>query len=146
MSNQIPTKRDVKFLLSEDIRQEVHGKLSLQGYMPGEHFLVGGKPPDGAGSNVAFVLPSLAFLFVITGGEGKFSGRFKVIAPDKKTTLVDTPAEKPIDKPRGKTAVFAMTSRPFVGPSFGAYTVQLELDKAKFVFPMRIEKSPKAAP
>ena len=142
MSNKLPTKRDVKFLLAEDVRQEILGKVSLQGLMPGDEFLVGGKPPPGVGANVAFVIPSLAFVFVVTGsGEGKFNGRFKIIAPDKKT-IIEIPADKPIEKVAGKATMFMTAAKPFIGPAFGTYTVQLELDKAKFAFAMIIGKGP----
>ncbi len=140
MSTKMPSKRDVKFLLAEDIRQEALNKSSLLGLIPGERFNVGGAPPAGAPANVAFALPSLAFFFVITGGEGTYKGRFKILGPDKKIVIVDMPIDKPIELTAGKAAVFATASKPFVGPGFGTYSVQLELDKAKFAFPMTIEK------
>ena len=143
MSKKLPTKRDVRFILAEDVRQELMGKASLQGFMPGDEFLVGGNPPPGAPPNVAFVVASLAFLFVVTGaGEGKFDGRFRAIAPDKKTVVFDSPAGQPLEKIADKAAVFGTVAKPFIGPAFGIYTVQLVLDKAKFSFPMTIGKVP----
>lgn len=146
MSNKAPSKQDVRFILAEDIRPEIMGKLSVQGFIPGETFFVGGKPPPELGPNVAFAVPSLTFLFVITGGEGKFDGRFRVIGPDKKTMVVDTPAEKPIEKIKGKAALFATASKPFVGPAFGTYAVELELGSSKFRFSMTVQKGPKNLP
>jgi hypothetical protein len=140
MNARLPTKRDVKFILAEDIRQEALGKSSLLGVIPGERFLVGGPPPAAAPANVEFVLSSLAFFFAITGGEGSFKGRFRILGPDKKTVVVDMPIDKPIEVVGGKGAVFATASKPFIGSAFGTYSVQLELDKAKFSFPMTIEK------
>ena len=119
------------------------GKASLQGFLPGDEFLVGGNPPPGTPPNVAFVVPSLAFLFVVRGGgEGKFDGRFRVIAPDKKTAVFDSPSGQPLEKIADKAAVFGTVAKPFIGPAFGIYTVQLVLDKAKFSFPMTIGKVP----
>jgi hypothetical protein len=140
MSKTLPSKRDIKFLLAEDIRQEALNKSSLLGLMAGERFAVAGAPPAGAPQNVAIALPSLAFVFVITGGEGTFPGRLKILAPDKTTVVVDAPAEKPLELASGKACLFALTARPFVGPAFGTYSVQLKVDKATFSFPMIIEK------
>jgi hypothetical protein len=143
MSKQLPTKRDVRLILAEDIRHELMGKASLQGFMPGDEFLIGGNPPPGAPPNVAFVLPSLAFLFVITGGgEGKFDGRYKAIAPDKKTVIFDAAAGQPLEKLANKATVFGTVAKPFIGPAFGIYTVQLVLDKTKFSFPMTVGRAP----
>jgi hypothetical protein len=141
-NTMLPRKRDVRFLLCEDIRQEGASKSSLLGLIPGERFMVGGPPPPGAPSNVAFVLPSLAFMFIIGGGRGSYKGRFKIVAPDKKTVIVDTPTDKAIQLVQDRTGVFATGTKPFVGPGFGTYTVQFEIGDAKFKFPMVIEKGP----
>ncbi len=147
MSYKLPVKREVRLLVAEDIRQEVFGKVTLVGLMPGEQFLVSGKPDANAPAGVAFAIASLGFLFVITGGEGKFKARVKVIAPDKKrTTIVNTLMDRPVEKIAGRTAIFGTTAKPFVCPSFGTYTVQMELDKAKFAFPMKIEQGPTDLP
>lgn len=142
MSKKLPTKRDVRLILAEDVRHELMGKASLQGFLPGDEFLVGGNPPPGTPPEVAFVVASLAFLFVVRGGEGKFDGRYRAIAPDKKTVVFDVPAGKPLEKIADKAAVFGTVAKPFIGPAFGIYTVQLVLDKAKFSFPMTIGKAP----
>jgi hypothetical protein len=143
MSKKLPTKRDVRLILAEDVRQELMGKASLQGFMPGAEFFVGGDLAPGTPPNVAFVLPSLAFLFEIIGaGEGKFDGRYKAIAPDKKTVIFDTAVVAPIEKSAGKATIVGTVAKPFIGPAFGIYTVQLVLDKAKFSFPMTIGKAP----
>jgi hypothetical protein len=142
MSKKLPNKRDVLFILAEDIRQELMGKASLQGFLPGDEFLVAGNPPPGAPPNVVFAVPSLAFIFVIRGGEGKFDGRYRAIAPDKKTVIFDQPAGQPLEKIADKATVFGTVAKPFIGPAFGIYTVQLVLDKTKFSFPMTIGKAP----
>jgi hypothetical protein len=140
MTNVYPKKRDVRFVLAEDVRPELMGKLSLQGFMPGEQFRVVGQPPSNV-PGVAFLVPSLAFVFVITGGTGKFIGRFKIVAPDKKTIVMDTAADKPIEARADKVSVFVMGARPFFGPSFGVYSVRLDLDKMRYVFPMTVMKA-----
>ena len=140
MSRRPPGKRDVRFLLSEDIRQETSIKSSLLGLIPGERFAVEGSPPPNAPPGVAILLPSLAFFFVITGGQGKFEGRFKIVAPDKKTVLVDMPTDRTLDIVPGRVTVFGTAAKPFLGPTFGQYSVQLQIGEATFKFPMVIEK------
>jgi hypothetical protein len=140
MNNIYPRKGNIRFILAEEVRPELMGKLSLQGFMPGEQFRVIGQPPPNLPPGIAFLVPSLAFVFAITGGRGKFVGRFRVIAPDKKTILMDVPAEKPIEARTDKISVFVMGARPFFGPAFGTYSVRLDLDDTKYVFPMSVEK------
>lgn len=147
MTHKLPIKREVRLIIAEDIRQEVLGKVTLVGLMPGERFLVSGKPDANAPTHVAFAVPSLGFLFVITGGEGKFKARIKVIAPDKKkTTIIDVSMDKPVEKIADRPAMFGTTAKPFAGPAFGTYTVQVNLNGEKFAFPMKIEQGPAELP
>jgi len=140
MNARLPTKRDLKFFLAEDIRPEANGKVSLIGLIPGERLAIHGPSP---GPNIAFAIPGMSFLFVVTGTSvGQFPARFRITAPDKKTIVLDTPSDEPIRKLLGKPAVFGTTCRPFAGPSFGTYTVRLELGKAGFSFPITVEKAP----
>jgi hypothetical protein len=140
MNNIYPKKDMVRFILAEEVRPELLGKLSLQGFMPGEQFRVAGQPPPNLPPGIAFLVPSLAFVFVIAGGQGKFVGHFRVIAPDKKTIVMDAAAEKPIETRTGKVSIFAMGAKPFFGPAFGTYSIRLDLDDTKYVFPMSVEK------
>jgi hypothetical protein len=138
--SSLPTKRDVRFLLAEDIRQEASTRPTLLGLIPGERFMVGGSPPSVAPPGTAFVLPSLAFVFIITGGHGKFEGRFRIVAPDRKTPAVDIPVEEPIAIAPGKVSVFGTTAKPFIGSAFGKYSVELQVGNTSFKFPMMITK------
>lgn len=141
MSTKLPSRGDVKFFLAEDVRPESNGKMSLMGLLPGEFVGVLGPSPPAA--NIAFAIPSLSFLFVVSGpSSGQFSTRFRITAPDKKTVVLDVPSEAPIRKTPGKPAAFGTAAKPFLGPAFGTYRVHLELGKAKFSFPFTIEKAP----
>jgi hypothetical protein len=140
VNNKMPTKRDIKFILAEDVRGEGPSKFSLLGVIAGERLSIGGPPPlDIPGA--VFKLPSMAFVFIISNGVGKFPGRFRLIAPDKKTAIANSP-EETIDMQSGLTTVVANALKPFVGPVFGTYTVQLEIGNAKFRFPLIIDKAP----
>jgi hypothetical protein len=140
MSMKLPTKRDVQFILSEDLRQEAPGKLSILGFMPGATIGVGGAPPKEI-PGAAFVLQSLAFLFIISGGQGKFGGSLKIFAPGQKVAVFDAPIQRPIEKIKDHPAIFATGSKPFIGTAFGTYIIQLTLENSKFRFPIRIEKA-----
>lgn len=144
MSTKLPSKRDIRFTVAEDVRHEAAGRYSLLGVFPGERFAVGGPPPAQAQS-AAFMIPSLAFVFTITGGEGKFSGRVRICAPDGKTILADSQIEG-IDLATGRSSVLANASKPFVGPSFGTYAVTLEIGTARFKYPLIIEKAAESKP
>ena len=139
MSNKLPRRCDIKFTVAEDVRNEASGRFTLLGVLPGERFAVGGPAPTNVLST-AFVLSSLALVFVITGGQGKYSGRLRITAPDGKTTVADSPIDE-IVLVSGRSSVLANTSKPFVGPRFGTYRVTLEIGKAKFMYPLTIEKA-----
>jgi hypothetical protein len=138
--SKLPTKKDIKFILAEDVRGEGPGKFSLLGVIAGERLAIGGPaPPEIPGA--VFRLPSMAFVFIVSNGVGKFPGRFRLIAPDKKTAVANSAVEA-VDMQHGFTTVIANAAKPFIGPAFGTYTVQLEIGKAKFKFPLLIDKIP----
>ena len=145
MSEKPPKRSNVKLIVAEDVRGELGGKFSALGVFPGERFAVGGSPPvlPPGSPPVAFFLSSLAFLFVVSGAEGKYAGRVRVIAPDGKTVISDSPIEQTqfsVDRP----TVIAGGSKPFVGPAFGTYKISLELGGSKMTFPLLIEAGPSA--
>ena len=144
MTEKLPTKKDIKFLLSEDVRMEAGGKFSLLGVFPSDRFSVGGKLPTGV-SGVAFAIPSLAFTFVILprASYGKRPGRIKVFAPDKRTVLGDIELST-VDLKPGRSAVIANAAKPFAGPAYGTYTVELEIGSNKYRFPFTVEKAKEA--
>ena len=138
MNAKLPSKSDLKFLVAEDLRAETGGKVSLVGLIPGERLAVQGSAPPG----VAFAIPSITFIFILTGSSaGQFRGHFRIIAPDKKTVISDMPLEKPISKVAGRATLFAAAAKPFVGPTLGTYSVDLDLGKVKFKFPLTIDKA-----
>jgi hypothetical protein len=138
---KLPKKGDVKFLVAEDIRIEAAGRFTLLGLFVGERFLVAGPPKVIPG--MAFALPSLGFLFIIDKGAGRVPGRLVITAPDKKTVVGDSLIEA-IEMTSGLHSALANVSRPFIGPSFGTYTVRLEVGTAKFAFPLTVEKTPES--
>jgi hypothetical protein len=139
---KIPKKAAVKFILAEDVRPEANGKYSLLGVFPGERFMVGGEAPAGV-ENLAFAMPSLVFVFMITDGEGKIHSKFTIFGPDKKALNNVAGVEQVIEIAKGRPAMFASVARPFAGAKFGTYVVQLEMGKSRFRFPFLIEKAPK---
>jgi hypothetical protein len=119
------------------------GKFSMLGVLPGERFAVGGPAPIAPPGfpSAAFVIPSLAFVFIVSGLDGNVAGRFSILAPDRKTDVARAemafvPAQKNIP-----TVAFTI-ARPFLGPSFGEYTIRLEFGKHSWKFPLVIDKAP----
>ncbi|HEY3852321.1 MAG TPA: hypothetical protein VGL87_15190, partial [Steroidobacteraceae bacterium] len=43
----------------------------------------------------------------------------------------------------GGAAVIGLIAKPFMGPAFGTYTVQLEIGNRRYRYPVHIEKAPK---
>jgi hypothetical protein len=139
MNGTPPSKRGVKFILAEDIRNEGSGKFSLLGVFPGERLGVLGTPAPGTPPGVAVALPSLAFVFIVTEGKGKTTGTFKVTGSDRNVVGSEMPLQ-PVELRDNQPSVIGATAKPFLAPSFGTYTVELTLGKAKFRFRFTIEK------
>ena len=92
MSKQLPSQEKTIFLLCEDIRQELGGKISLLGVIPANHLTLEGMPQNSADA----VIPSLTFVFLFRDGEGEFNGKVGIIAPDEKELIPEN--EHPMKK------------------------------------------------
>jgi hypothetical protein len=75
---------------------------------------------------------------MISGGQGKFPDRLRITAPDRKNVISEAQLDT-IVLEAGRSSVIANIAKPFIGPSFGEYTVQFEVGTAKFRFPVTIE-------
>jgi hypothetical protein len=144
VKSKTPIKHSVKFILAEDARSEGDGKFSLLGVFPGERVAIVGDPPPGL-LNGTFIMSSLVCVFILGGSDGKYPGHFSIIAPDKKSKVVDVAINQPVQILKDRPAVFVTNLKPFLGPAFGTYFVNLEIGKEKFKFPFVIEKAPPAA-
>ncbi len=137
----LPTKRSVKFILAEDVRAEANGKFSLLGVFPGEEFHVAGDPPPEL--RAAFVIPSVSFVFIVTDGQGEFSGGVTILGPDKKPVGGEMPLTG-VKFEKGKPATISGGARPFIGAAYGTYFAELRLENARFRFPIRVSPAPKS--
>jgi hypothetical protein len=130
----------VHFILCEDIRIEANGKVNLSGIYPGEIVLLlknelHKELPKGA----IAVLPNLAFVFFVSGPEGRLSLKVKVVGPDK-DQLVETPSmDTTIDK---GTATIGFTGSAIVLPKLGKYAVHLYLGEEIHEFDFEIKGAP----
>jgi hypothetical protein len=61
-------------LICEDVRQEMGGKLTILGFLPGDKIDV---PPGTTNAPL-----NLTFVFVFENAEGDFSGTFSLMGPD----------------------------------------------------------------
>ena len=76
-----PTDAKTLLLLADDVRQEVDGKVTLMGYMPGDTLTLGPQPPTSAPQEA---LQSLAMIVVFQDGAGEFELLVSLIGPDGK--------------------------------------------------------------
>jgi hypothetical protein len=144
MNSKQGVKPRVKLLVAEDLRQEAMGKFSLLGILPGERFLVGGPAPilPPGFPSVAFMIPSLAFVFIISGLEGKLTGKFSILAPDGKSEAGSSEMVPTVAAQKNSPTIAFAIARPFAGPTFGEYTIRLDIGKHKWRFPLVVEKAP----
>lgn len=138
MSKTYPEKKDVTFILCDDVRREGNGKITLLGVYSSEEISVEREKDDD--SNIE--LQELAFYFTIKGGEGEFKSRAKVCySPEGKPeeTIFDEDFSV-IKKKDGITAVAGFKISPIILRSYGKYTAALTLDETAFTFPFYLTR------
>lgn len=122
-----PKDAEVLFLMCDDVRREEHNKFTLVGVSTaGRTHIDGAK----AGKDEVVAIPRISFFFAISGGEGKFAVRLRILYPDG--TLVSEENAGDFDKSLDSAINLILTASPFVVREFGEYTVELYLDKEKF--------------
>jgi hypothetical protein len=137
--NKLPTRKDIRFLIAEDVRAEAGGKFSILGVIPGHSVSIGGSAPPH--TPFAFIIPSLALVFLIDGGIGTFAGRLKIVAPDKKTAVADMELQ-PMEMGPQRPSFVANIARPFAGSAYGTYIAELQIGSAKFKYHFVVEPAP----
>jgi hypothetical protein len=133
------SKLSVKFILCEDIRAEMQGKVSLVGVYPGENLLLVNDPPPGTPKDHKPAISSLAFVFFVSNGSGKASPRVIISDPRGKVAapvqLADTTFVP------DSAATIAGLAKPFVVGEVGKYSIRLEIGVRKFEFHFLIRKA-----
>lgn len=110
-------------LLSDDVRQEVGGKLTLIGYMPGHILKLEPKPAD---SNAQEALQSLVILMIFQDGVGTFNLQVSLTAPDGDEILKGNKPQSVEKLPDGAMNV-NLVMKPFPAKA-GTYNLTVSLD------------------
>lgn len=131
----------VNFLLAEEIRPEVEGKLSVLGLFAGNTVLVGA-PPVEAPMNAAAAIERLAILAVVSStkpGKHKFSGR--IFDPENNLYKPDAKFGE-ADIPEGYSHSIIIELKPFVIKTFGTYRLEFFVDGEPHKFEFQVRAKP----
>lgn len=104
----------VRFLLCEDIRQELGNKLSILGLFVGDDIVI-------KGEKEGQVIPSLAILAIFSGGVGEFQVSTKLYRHSRSEPILDLSKYQIIEK-KGENITSAIKVAPFKIEEFGEYT------------------------
>ncbi|MBI4190668.1 MAG: hypothetical protein HY525_09040 [Betaproteobacteria bacterium] len=121
MTKQYPSDDKMLFLISDDVREETGGKVTVLGLSVATELIV----PKQDHQNAA--IASMAFLFGITDGEGVFKSEFSIIDPDNQAVLKGNALASEVEKLPGRNANLVFKLIPFKY-KLGPYRVILKLD------------------
>jgi hypothetical protein len=131
VSEAIPTDNEVNVLVCDDVRLEMNKKLTLVGFYAGRSI-------NAANIGPQFTVP-LAFLFLFSGGEGKFSMRFEIKAPSGNKIVEDAPQ---IEKVKNATAIHVIKILHFPLVETGTYRFDIYLGTKLYSRPFAIGHDP----
>jgi hypothetical protein len=133
----------IKFLLADEIRSEVSGKVIVLGLYSDNTLLV---VPDKAeraqttDADAEQARPGIAILSVltiITGKPGEFDGWFKLIDPNGNLVSKNLSAHHIVVKPDRHVNVIARFA-PFVVTAYGTWRFEFTLDSETTTFEFRV--------
>lgn len=125
-----PTESDVTFILCDEVRQEVHGKLSLMGVYAGGDVLLE--------KDLASTSLRLSFYWAFESGLGPYDWQMIVTAPSG-SRFFETPVgqtENTLDGQIVLVVVFIHT-----GFEQGTYKVTVRLNGREYTRHIRVKKS-----
>jgi hypothetical protein len=128
-----PSDAAVLFLLSEAVRQEAGGKLTLLGFYPDAQLLI----PKGTEQ----VVMPLAMTFIVTDGEGIFPTAVSLTAPSGKALFPKENMSESVKHP-GQPMSILVAAHPFVTDETGKFDVTLHLGDAHYRRSFRIDFQP----
>ena len=135
MRRKYPKPENMKFLICEQARPELHQKLSLLGYYPGDHIVfypkVIGQYP--------YTLATLSFVFVLQDGVGEFDVSFELIGPDGKSQNKVLLSTVNLKSKGTSGSVVNLTNMQFNAE--GVFHAALHLGNKRYDFPFRVSAS-----
>lgn len=123
----LPEDKDVTLLIAEDVRQEIGNKLSINGWFTGDDIVF---DRSGFGPGAVPGMPSLAIIFVVKSGSGKFPNKIQVTMPSGTVTLQAKGNDFNMNAGIPGAAIFKFA--PFAASETGDYTVEWSLPGRSF--------------
>lgn len=134
----------IKFLVAEEIRPEVGGKLTILGLMPDDTLLMTSSRPADAPPEVPNGLERLAFLLSVSDlpeGEHKFKGQ--IFNPSGEPYNPETSfGEGTVEKGTSRSIIIDI--KPFIVKNFGSYRLDFYVDGSVSSFPFEIREQLKS--
>lgn len=129
MERVYPGKSNVNFVLCEDIRQEISGKLLFVGVFAGGDIRLHRKDSSGF-----YVIPALAVFFQFADPDsfGKFKGRFELYPPDSDKPIQQSDIGE-MEKSEGRVMNFYANIHGLKMDRFGLYKAVVSLDDKQYV-------------
>ena len=132
-----PSDAGVFFLLSEGVRQEANGKLTLLGFYPDSLLII---PKEAKQEGKQIVMP-LAMTFVVSEGEGTFPTSVSLTSPSGKALFPDEKMPDSVKQP-GQALSVLITVYPFITDEIGKFDITLRLGDSSYRRSFRIDVQP----
>jgi hypothetical protein len=126
-----PSDPNVWLLVSDAIRLEANGKLTLLGFFGGPN--VNLLPEASLPASI-----NITLLFLLNDGEGTFNSTLSIKNPSGTPVTVH---QQTLIKPRDVHGII-VGLQPFIVPELGAYELVLNLDDRRYVRHIHIGKPP----
>lgn len=119
MANIQPTK--TTFLIAEDVRPELNGKMTLIGFIAPNELQVD--------KNTQFptAFPSICIVLVVHDGEGTFTVNASLTDPNGTDVLVGAPSQ-PLEKKAGASTTMIFKVAPMIISKPGDFNFSVKLD------------------
>jgi hypothetical protein len=133
----LPSK--AKFFLSDDLREEARGKMTLVGLYPDDKMYVEMATQGTVPPGVVAVLSQLTVSCVMFGGAGRFSTDSEIKAPTGQV-LVKLAGDQDFNANGTSTLVFRGTSVAI--PAYGTFSCTVKVGTKKFLYVFAIVAGP----
>ena len=137
---QIPPN-SVKFVLSDDIREEAHGKMTIVGLYADDKIFVEMKPAVPLPPGIVTVV-NLSIACMMFGGAGNFNIKAEITGPAWQPI---TQINGTQDFIPGATATFVLKGAPIALPQYGAYLCKITVQQKVFSYTFEVWPGPPAS-
>jgi hypothetical protein len=128
MNKSLPKSDGSSFLLCEDVREEVNGKLTIVGVFPNDEIVL----------QKDILIPSLMVVLFARGGEGPCETRISVTDP-KGQTVIESPKQKiVVEKNKVHLAAVRVLAPQLIT---GQYTIKFFFDDVPIQRAFKVRKA-----